>query len=164
MSASYAVYKILREAGLPPNIVQFVPADGPVFGDTITASEHLAGINFTGSVPYVSVCTGLCYNALMCSSLLFYTCICQDTLKYWSVPVYFIGSLCTHVPLAYIVVPRVYTCLYSANTLLCPYYVWLCLHVPVYPFIPLSQSGLVFMTSICFILFVAWAQVKVQPV
>ncbi|XP_061076756.1 delta-1-pyrroline-5-carboxylate dehydrogenase, mitochondrial [Conger conger] len=51
MSASYAVYKILREAGLPPNIVQFVPADGPVFGDTITASEHLAGVNFTGSVP-----------------------------------------------------------------------------------------------------------------
>ncbi|KAI1890507.1 hypothetical protein AGOR_G00154410 [Albula goreensis] len=51
MSASYAVYKILRESGLPPNIVQFVPADGPVFGDTITASEHLAGINFTGSVP-----------------------------------------------------------------------------------------------------------------
>nr|XP_006642011.1 PREDICTED: delta-1-pyrroline-5-carboxylate dehydrogenase, mitochondrial [Lepisosteus oculatus] len=51
MSASYAVYKILREAGLPPNVIQFVPADGPVFGDTITASEHLAGINFTGSVP-----------------------------------------------------------------------------------------------------------------
>lgn len=51
MSASYAVYKILRESGLPPNIIQFVPADGPVFGDTITASEHLAGINFTGSVP-----------------------------------------------------------------------------------------------------------------
>ncbi|XP_062401554.1 delta-1-pyrroline-5-carboxylate dehydrogenase, mitochondrial [Sardina pilchardus] len=51
MSASYAVYKIMRECGLPPNIVQFVPADGPVFGDTITASEHLAGINFTGSVP-----------------------------------------------------------------------------------------------------------------
>ncbi|XP_042333925.1 LOW QUALITY PROTEIN: delta-1-pyrroline-5-carboxylate dehydrogenase, mitochondrial [Sceloporus undulatus] len=49
--ASYAVYKILREAGLPPNIVQFVPADGPVFGDTVTASEHLGGINFTGSVP-----------------------------------------------------------------------------------------------------------------
>uniref|UniRef100_A0A8C2EK69 Multifunctional fusion protein n=1 Tax=Cyprinus carpio TaxID=7962 RepID=A0A8C2EK69_CYPCA len=51
MSASYAVYKILRESGLPPNIIQFVPADGPVFGDTITSSEHLAGINFTGSVP-----------------------------------------------------------------------------------------------------------------
>uniref|UniRef100_A0A669CCY1 Multifunctional fusion protein n=1 Tax=Oreochromis niloticus TaxID=8128 RepID=A0A669CCY1_ORENI len=51
MSASYTVYKILRECGMPPNIIQFLPADGPVFGDTITASEHLAGINFTGSVP-----------------------------------------------------------------------------------------------------------------
>uniref|UniRef100_A0A8C1H7C9 Multifunctional fusion protein n=1 Tax=Cyprinus carpio carpio TaxID=630221 RepID=A0A8C1H7C9_CYPCA len=51
MSASYTVYKILRESGLPPNIIQFVPADGPVFGDTITSSEHLAGVNFTGSVP-----------------------------------------------------------------------------------------------------------------
>lgn len=51
VSASYAVYKVLRECGLPPNIVQFLPADGPVFGDAITASEHLAGINFTGSVP-----------------------------------------------------------------------------------------------------------------
>ncbi|XP_054472842.1 delta-1-pyrroline-5-carboxylate dehydrogenase, mitochondrial [Anoplopoma fimbria] len=51
MSASYAVYKVLRESGLPPNIVQFLPADGPVFGDAVTSSEHLAGINFTGSVP-----------------------------------------------------------------------------------------------------------------
>ncbi|KAL0978476.1 hypothetical protein UPYG_G00170950 [Umbra pygmaea] len=51
ISASYAVYNVLRDSGLPPNIIQFVPADGPVFGDTITSSEHLAGINFTGSVP-----------------------------------------------------------------------------------------------------------------
>ena len=51
MSASYAVYNVLRDCGLPPDIIQFVPSDGPVFGDTVTASEHLAGINFTGSVP-----------------------------------------------------------------------------------------------------------------
>ena len=51
MSASYAVYNVLRDCGLPPHIIQFVPSDGPVFGDTVTASEHLAGINFTGSVP-----------------------------------------------------------------------------------------------------------------
>ncbi|XP_054857677.1 delta-1-pyrroline-5-carboxylate dehydrogenase, mitochondrial [Eublepharis macularius] len=49
--SNYAVYKILLEAGLPPNIIQFVPADGPVFGDTVTGSEHLCGLNFTGSVP-----------------------------------------------------------------------------------------------------------------
>uniref|UniRef100_A0A8P4GDW2 Multifunctional fusion protein n=1 Tax=Dicentrarchus labrax TaxID=13489 RepID=A0A8P4GDW2_DICLA len=51
MSASYAVYNVLRDCGLPPNIIQFLPADGPVFGDTVTSSQHLAGINFTGSVP-----------------------------------------------------------------------------------------------------------------
>lgn len=51
MSASYLVYKVLRESGLPPNIVQFLPADGPVFGDAVTSSPHLAGVNFTGSVP-----------------------------------------------------------------------------------------------------------------
>ncbi|GCC32700.1 hypothetical protein chiPu_0011164 [Chiloscyllium punctatum] len=51
MAASYTVYKILLEAGLPPNVIQFVPSDGPLFGETITESEHLAGINFTGSVP-----------------------------------------------------------------------------------------------------------------
>ncbi|KAM7006310.1 delta-1-pyrroline-5-carboxylate dehydrogenase, mitochondrial [Tautogolabrus adspersus] len=51
MSASYAVYKVLRESGLPPNIIQFLPADGPVFGDAVTSSQHLAGVNFTGSVP-----------------------------------------------------------------------------------------------------------------
>ncbi|KAM9299556.1 delta-1-pyrroline-5-carboxylate dehydrogenase, mitochondrial [Gastrophryne carolinensis] len=49
--SSYAVYNALRDAGLPPNIIQFVPADGPVFGDTVTSSEHLSGVNFTGSVP-----------------------------------------------------------------------------------------------------------------
>ncbi|XP_010153732.1 PREDICTED: delta-1-pyrroline-5-carboxylate dehydrogenase, mitochondrial [Eurypyga helias] len=49
--ASYAVYKILLEAGLPPNVVQFVPADGPMFGDAVTGSEHFCGLNFTGSVP-----------------------------------------------------------------------------------------------------------------
>ncbi|KAM6434927.1 delta-1-pyrroline-5-carboxylate dehydrogenase, mitochondrial [Liasis olivaceus] len=51
MLSSYAVYQVLLEAGLPPNVIQFVPAEGPTFGDTVTSSEHLAGINFTGSVP-----------------------------------------------------------------------------------------------------------------
>ncbi|XP_013855576.1 delta-1-pyrroline-5-carboxylate dehydrogenase, mitochondrial [Austrofundulus limnaeus] len=51
LSSSYLVYRVLRESGLPPNIIQFLPADGPVFGDTVTSSPHLAGINFTGSVP-----------------------------------------------------------------------------------------------------------------
>ena len=32
-------------------MVNFVPSHGPDFGDTITSSPHLSGINFTGSVP-----------------------------------------------------------------------------------------------------------------
>ncbi|XP_067659299.1 delta-1-pyrroline-5-carboxylate dehydrogenase, mitochondrial-like [Haliotis asinina] len=48
--SNYTVYKIYREAGLPAGVINFLPADGPVFGDTVTSSPHLAGINFTGSV------------------------------------------------------------------------------------------------------------------
>jgi 1-pyrroline-5-carboxylate dehydrogenase len=48
--SNYTVFKIVREAGLPPGVVNFVPADGPVFGDSVTSSPHLGGINFTGSV------------------------------------------------------------------------------------------------------------------
>lgn len=51
MLSNFLVYEVLREAGLPPGVVNFVPADGPLFGDTVTASPDLAGINFTGSVP-----------------------------------------------------------------------------------------------------------------
>ncbi|XP_073993091.1 delta-1-Pyrroline-5-carboxylate dehydrogenase 1 [Rhodnius prolixus] len=49
--SNYTIFKIMTEAGVPPGVVNFVPADGPVFGDTITCSPRLAGINFTGSVP-----------------------------------------------------------------------------------------------------------------
>lgn len=49
--SNYVIYKAMTEAGVPPGVVNFVPADGPVFGDAITASPYLAGINFTGSVP-----------------------------------------------------------------------------------------------------------------
>ncbi|XP_074655874.1 delta-1-pyrroline-5-carboxylate dehydrogenase, mitochondrial-like isoform X2 [Tubulanus polymorphus] len=50
MLSNYMVYKIFREAGLPPGVINFLPAHGPTFGDTITQSPDLAGINFTGSV------------------------------------------------------------------------------------------------------------------
>ncbi|XP_060657202.1 delta-1-pyrroline-5-carboxylate dehydrogenase, mitochondrial [Drosophila nasuta] len=52
--SNWRIFNIMREAGLPDGVVNFVPADGPVFGDTITASPHLAAINFTGSVPTFS--------------------------------------------------------------------------------------------------------------
>ncbi|XP_066997161.1 delta-1-pyrroline-5-carboxylate dehydrogenase, mitochondrial [Anabrus simplex] len=48
--SNYTIFKIMKEAGLPPGIVNFVPAEGPVFGDVITASSDLSAVNFTGSV------------------------------------------------------------------------------------------------------------------
>ena len=49
--SNYLIYKIFRDAGFPDGVVNFVPADGPVFGKTVTAHPDLAAINFTGSVP-----------------------------------------------------------------------------------------------------------------
>jgi 1-pyrroline-5-carboxylate dehydrogenase len=49
--SSWVIYQVLVECGLPKDIVQFVPADGPTFGKAVTASSDLAAINFTGSVP-----------------------------------------------------------------------------------------------------------------
>ncbi|CAI7991044.1 Delta-1-pyrroline-5-carboxylate dehydrogenase, mitochondrial [Geodia barretti] len=49
MLSNWTMFKILREAGLPPGVVNFVPAPGPLFGDTVTDSPDLAGVSFTGS-------------------------------------------------------------------------------------------------------------------
>ncbi|XP_014470624.1 PREDICTED: delta-1-pyrroline-5-carboxylate dehydrogenase, mitochondrial [Dinoponera quadriceps] len=49
--SNWWIFKICREAGVPPGVVNFVPCEGPVFGDTITSSPYLAALNFTGSVP-----------------------------------------------------------------------------------------------------------------
>ncbi|XP_065362914.1 delta-1-pyrroline-5-carboxylate dehydrogenase, mitochondrial-like [Calliphora vicina] len=50
MLSSWLVYKIMSEAGLPDGVVNFIPADGPVFGNAVTYSQNLGGINFTGSI------------------------------------------------------------------------------------------------------------------
>ncbi|MDP6543124.1 MAG: L-glutamate gamma-semialdehyde dehydrogenase [Phycisphaerae bacterium] len=53
--ASSAVYsahflmELLGEAGLPPGVINFLPGPGAAVGDPALASEHLAGIHFTGS-------------------------------------------------------------------------------------------------------------------
>ena len=49
MLSNWTMFKIFREAGLPPGVVNFVPAPGPLFGDTVTDSPDLAGVSFTGS-------------------------------------------------------------------------------------------------------------------
>ena len=49
--SNWVVLRLLREAGVPDGVVNFVPSDGPTFGDAVTSSPHLAAVNFTGSVP-----------------------------------------------------------------------------------------------------------------
>jgi 1-pyrroline-5-carboxylate dehydrogenase len=47
--SSYWTLKLLEEAGLPPGVINFLPGSGASVGDPVLASEHLAGIHFTGS-------------------------------------------------------------------------------------------------------------------
>src|SRR4029450_11274003 len=41
--------ELLRAAGLPDGVINFVPGSGADVGDPVLASPHLAGIHFTGS-------------------------------------------------------------------------------------------------------------------
>eukprot|EP00045_Choanoeca_perplexa_P015434 m.193760 g.193760 ORF g.193760 m.193760 type:complete len:565 (-) comp16988_c0_seq1:1774-3468(-) len=47
--SNYVIFQILREAGIPDGVIQFLPSNGPLFGNTCLASKDLAAINFTGS-------------------------------------------------------------------------------------------------------------------
>jgi 1-pyrroline-5-carboxylate dehydrogenase len=48
--SAYYTYKILEEAGLPPGVINMLPADdGAAVGDPALESEHFAGLHFTGS-------------------------------------------------------------------------------------------------------------------
>ncbi len=48
MSAHWFMH-ILREAGLPPGVINLVYGSGGQVGDHVLASPHLAGVHFTGS-------------------------------------------------------------------------------------------------------------------
>ena len=48
LSAWYGM-QLLEEAGFPPGVIQFLPGEGADVGDPVLASEHLAGLHFTGS-------------------------------------------------------------------------------------------------------------------
>jgi len=48
MLGSYIIYKILTEAGLPPGVLNFVPASGEKFSRFV-ADPQLGGLHFTGS-------------------------------------------------------------------------------------------------------------------
>jgi 1-pyrroline-5-carboxylate dehydrogenase len=51
-TASYSAHflmQLLQEAGLPPGVINLVYGRGASIGDPALASEHLAGVHFTGS-------------------------------------------------------------------------------------------------------------------
>ena len=47
--SNYYLMKILREAGVPDGVINFVPGNGETISEVCFASKHLAGIHFTGS-------------------------------------------------------------------------------------------------------------------
>src|ERR687897_848952 len=49
--SAHWVMKLFEEAGLPPGVINLVYGSGAEVGDAALASEHLAGVHFTGSTP-----------------------------------------------------------------------------------------------------------------
>ncbi|EQL29080.1 delta-1-pyrroline-5-carboxylate dehydrogenase, mitochondrial [Blastomyces dermatitidis ATCC 26199] len=49
MAASYLMYQIFLEAGLPPNVIQFVPGDAEVVTKVALGHKEFAALHFTGS-------------------------------------------------------------------------------------------------------------------
>jgi 1-pyrroline-5-carboxylate dehydrogenase len=47
--AAYRTMQVFMEAGLPPGVINFIPAVGSVAGDVVLAHPDLAGVHFTGS-------------------------------------------------------------------------------------------------------------------
>ncbi|KAL8771150.1 MAG: hypothetical protein Q9209_003321 [Squamulea sp. 1 TL-2023] len=49
IASNYLVWKILMEAGLPPNVIQFVPGDAEEVTKVILAHKDFASLHYTGS-------------------------------------------------------------------------------------------------------------------
>ena len=49
MASNWIIYKVLLEAGLPPNVIQFIPGDAESVTSTILAHKDFASLHFTGS-------------------------------------------------------------------------------------------------------------------
>jgi RHH-type proline utilization regulon transcriptional repressor/proline dehydrogenase/delta 1-pyrroline-5-carboxylate dehydrogenase len=47
---AHRAVELMRQAGVPANIIQLLPGDGPVVGQPLTADPRIAGVCFTGSV------------------------------------------------------------------------------------------------------------------
>ncbi|KAL8745737.1 MAG: hypothetical protein Q9190_002145 [Brigantiaea leucoxantha] len=64
IASNYLVWKILMEAGLPPNVVQFLPGDAQEVTDVVLAHRSFAGLHYTGSTAvfrqlYAKIATGV---------------------------------------------------------------------------------------------------------
>ncbi|KAL0488765.1 delta-1-pyrroline-5-carboxylate dehydrogenase [Acrasis kona] len=46
--SNYYIYQILKEAGMPDGVIQFVPSEGPTFGQASFSSPHFSCLHFTG--------------------------------------------------------------------------------------------------------------------
>lgn len=49
MASNWILYNIFREAGLPPNVIQFVPGDPVEITKTVLAHKQFAALHYTGS-------------------------------------------------------------------------------------------------------------------
>ncbi|KAL1634896.1 1-pyrroline-5-carboxylate dehydrogenase [Neofusicoccum ribis] len=49
MASNWLLYKILLEAGLPPNVIQFVPGDAQEVTKVVLGHREFAALHFTGS-------------------------------------------------------------------------------------------------------------------
>jgi len=47
--SNWFVFELLREAGLPPGVINFLPGPGAAVGEAAVADRRLGGIHFTGS-------------------------------------------------------------------------------------------------------------------
>lgn len=47
--SNYVMFQVMREAGLPDGVIQFLPCDHNAFNKAVFSSPHLAGLHFTGS-------------------------------------------------------------------------------------------------------------------
>lgn len=47
--SSYFIMQVLKEAGMPDGVVNFLPGAGADVGDPVLDNEHFAGLHFTGS-------------------------------------------------------------------------------------------------------------------
>lgn len=49
--SNYYVFRLLEAAGLPPGVINFVPAESTMTTDILLNDPHFAGLHFTGSTP-----------------------------------------------------------------------------------------------------------------